>query len=84
MNESNKQVIQENKMSNTKENSKKIQNHDLLKSWKYAYSHPKDLIIGDISQGIRSRSSLRNMNNYLAFIFKIESKNIKKAESDPN
>ena len=34
----------------------------------YAYSHPKDLIIGDTSQGIRTQSSLRNINNHLAFV----------------
>ena len=60
--------------------------HDdnLSKNWKYADSHPQDLIIGDSSQGIKTRSLLRNINNYLAFILEIEPKNIKEAESDPN
>ena len=32
---------------------------DLSKDWKYVASHPKDLIIGDPSQGVRTRSSYR-------------------------
>ena len=47
-------------------------------------SHPQDLIIDDSSQWIKTRSSLRNMNNYLAFISQIESKNIKEIENDLN
>ena len=63
---------------------KKIQDKNLSKSWKYAQSHVKDLIIGDTLEGVKTRSSLRNINNYLAFISEIEAKNIKKAESNPN
>ena len=46
-------------------------------------SHPKELIIGDTQQGVRTRSYLRHMTN-LDFISQIEPKNIKEAESDPN
>ena len=46
-------------------------------------SHPKELIIGDTQQGVRTRPYLRHMTN-LAFISQIEPKNIKEAESDPN
>ena len=71
-------------MSNLEETHEEVQDHDLPKSQKYVNSHPKDLIISDTSQGIRTKSSLRNINNYLTFIFLIEPKNIKKGESDPN
>ena len=56
---------------------------NLSKNWKYA-SHPKDLIIGDTSQGVRIRSSMRNLNNYLAFVSQIKLKTIEEAENDPN
>ena len=36
--------------------------------WKYAHSHPKDQIIGDPSQEVKTRSYLKNINNYLAFV----------------
>ena len=46
-------------------------------------SHPKELIIGDTQQGVKTRSYLRHMTN-LAFISQKEPKNIKEAESEPN
>ena len=65
------------------ETSKEDLNTSLPKDWRYASSHPKDIIIGDTQQRIKTRSSLRYMNN-LAFISQIEPKNIKEAENDPN
>ena len=56
----------------------------LPRDWKYAHSHPKDQIIGDPSQGVRTRSYLKNINTYLAFVFQIEPKSIKEAENDSN
>ena len=50
------------------ETPKEPQDSNLPKNWKYAQSHPKDLIIGDTSQGIKTRSLMRNLNNYLAFV----------------
>ena len=41
---------------------------DIPKEWKYVASHPKDLIIGDPSQGVRTRSSYREELDYLAFV----------------
>ena len=64
------------------ETSKKDLDTSLPKDWRYASSHPKELIIGDTRQGIKIRSSLRHINN-LAFISQIEPKNIKEGESDP-
>ena len=41
---------------------------DLPKDWKFAINHPLDQIIGNPSSGVRTRSSLRNICNNLAFI----------------
>ena len=49
---------------------------DLPKDWKFVINHPQDQIIGNPSVGVRTRSSLRNICNNLAFISQIESKNI--------
>ena len=40
----------------------------LPKEWRYVSSHPKDLILGDPSRGITTRSSLRNTCEHAAFI----------------
>ena len=40
--------------------------------------------MGDTSQGIRIRSSMRNLNNYLAFVSQIERKTIEEAKNNPN
>ena len=48
---------------------------------KYASSHPKDLIIGDLEQGVKTRSSINLFNN-LAFVSQIEPKSLKEAEND--
>ena len=41
---------------------------DLSKKWRYVHNHPKDLIIGDPSQGVRTRVSFKDTFDYLAFI----------------
>ena len=33
----------------------------LPKDWRYAISHPKDLIIGDVSKGVSTRSKLHDV-----------------------
>ena len=40
------------------------------KVWRYASSHPKDLIIGHPKQGVKTRSSINLFNN-LAFVSQI-------------
>ena len=65
--DSNDHISQDKKIDNSK-NNEEIEDESLSKSWKYKQSHPKDLIIGDTLEGIKIRSSLRNINNYLAFI----------------
>ena len=54
-------------------------------------NHPRELtyvkdgeIIGDPRQGVRTRSSLRNTCNYVAFLSQIEPKNIDEALKDEN
>ena len=48
---------------------------DLPKDWKFVTNHPQNQIIGNPSSGVRTRSSLRNICNNLAFISQIEPKN---------
>ena len=59
-------------------------NQDLPKEWKFVINHPQDQIIGNPSNGVRTRSSLRNICNNLAFISQIEPKNINDALDDEN
>ena len=54
----------------------------LLKDWRYATSHPKDLIIGDVSKEITTRSKLYDICDRFVFISHIEPKNILEAEGD--
>ena len=56
----------------------------LPKEWRYAHGHPKELIIGDPSKGVSTRSSIRNVCDYLAFVSQIEPKSIEEAEKDCN
>ena len=57
---------------------------DLPREWRYVHHHPKDLIIGDSSQGVRTRSVLRDTFDYLVFVSQVEPTSIEEAESDPN
>ncbi|PKA62339.1 putative mitochondrial protein [Apostasia shenzhenica] len=50
--------------------------------WKYKEAHPPEQIIGDPSQGIRTRSSLQNEVNHSAFISQIKPKSFEEAEND--
>ncbi|KAJ9178719.1 hypothetical protein P3X46_010579, partial [Hevea brasiliensis] len=55
---------------------------DLPKNWKFKKNHPKDLIIGDTSKGVTTRSSFRNICNKLTFISQIEPKSIDETIND--
>ena len=57
---------------------------NLPKDWKFVIKHPQYQIIGNPSSGVRTRSSLRNICNNLAFISQIEPKNINDALVDEN
>ncbi|KAH9669581.1 Integrase catalytic domain-containing protein [Citrus sinensis] len=54
----------------------------LPKEWRYVSSHPKDVILGDPSRGVTTRSSLRNTCKHNAFIFQIEPKSFADVEND--
>ena len=56
----------------------------LPKDWKFIINHPQDQIIYNPSSGLRTRSSLRNICNNLAFISQIEHKNINDVVVDKN
>ena len=45
-------------------------------------SHPKDVILGDPSRGVTTRSSLRNTCEHAAFISQIEPQSFADAEND--
>ena len=69
-----------------KEKEKEIETNEisLPKEWKYVGSHPKELILGDPSQGIRTRSKYREEINHIAFVSQIEPHILEEAELDPN
>ena len=52
-------------------------NQYFSKEWKFVINRPQDKIIGSPSSGVRTRSSLRNICNNLAFISQIEPKKYK-------
>ena len=54
----------------------------LLKDWRFASSHPKELTIGDESKGVTTRSKFHDFCGQFAFISHIEPKNILEAEGD--
>ena len=59
-------------------------NDELPKEWKASKDHPLDNIIGDISKGVTTRHSLKDLCNNMAFVSMIEPKNIKEAIVDDN
>ena len=54
----------------------------LPKNWRYATSHHKDLIIGDVSKRVTIRPKLHDIYFHFAFISHILSKNILEAEGN--
>ena len=60
---------------------KDVKNSDLSKNWRYAKSHPQDLIIGDALKGISARISLQQAAN-CAFISQIVPKKVDEALED--
>ena len=59
-------------------------NDALPREWKTSRDHPLDNIIGDISKGVTTRHSLKDLCNNMAFVSMIEPKNIKEAIVDDN
>ena len=58
------------------------ENDNLPKEWKTSRNHPLDNIIGDISKGVTTRHSLKDLCNNMAFVSLIEPKNFKEAIID--
>ena len=54
----------------------------LPNDWIYETSHPEDLILGDISKGVTTRSKLHDTCDHFAFMLHIESKNILKVDGE--
>ena len=54
---------------------------ELFKEWRYAKSHPLEVILGSPFHGVRTRSSFQNICNFHAFLFQIEPKSFLEAES---
>ncbi|KAH9743963.1 Integrase catalytic domain-containing protein [Citrus sinensis] len=54
----------------------------LPKGWRHVSSHPKDLILGDPSSSITTRSSFRNTCEHTGFISQIEPKSFADVEND--
>jgi hypothetical protein len=71
-----------NKEESIKNASHLEQEQQFPKSWRIVKDHPIDQILGDPSQGVNTRSSLRNVCNNMAFVSEIEPKNIEEAETD--
>ena len=87
------EFLKDKKDDTSRENKKKQQektnskqdegtSQTLPKEWRYISSHPKDLILGDLSRGVTTRSSLKNTCEHDAFISQIEPKFFAKAEND--
>ena len=75
--------VEENE-DGTPPNEEKSQHLDLPQEWRTSKDHPIDQVIGDISKGVTTRSNLRNICNYLAFVSQIEPKTISEAILDEN
>jgi len=54
----------------------------LQKDWRYATSHPKDFIIGDVSKRVTTHPKLHDICGHFAFIFHTELKNILEVEGN--
>ena len=52
---------------------------DLPREWRTSIYHPLDNIISDISKGVTTRHSLKDVCNNMAFVSLIEPKNLKEA-----
>ncbi|KAH9728331.1 Integrase catalytic domain-containing protein [Citrus sinensis] len=74
--------IQEEHHEETNAEQNEGTSQTLPKEWRYVSSHPKDVILGDPSRGVTTRSSLRNTREHAAFISQIELKSFADAKND--
>ena len=58
--------------------------NNLSKEWRYHHNHPKKLIIGEPTHGVRTHSSLKDAFNHCTFVSHLEPKTIDEAEKDYN
>ena len=79
-----KEIELEDKSAGIEADNISKEHSDLPKEWRYAHNHPKELIIGDPTLGIKTRSSFRENLDYIAFVSQIEPNCIEEAENDPN
>ena len=56
----------------------------LPKAWKFVQNHPKELIIGDPSKKVRTRSFSKQLIHNFALVSLIEPKNVNDALQDEN
>ena len=74
-----------NDKGNNEDPPEEVKSNDALpREWKTSRDHPLDNIIGDISKGVTTRHSLKDLCNNMAFVSMIEPKNIKEAIIDDN
>ena len=57
---------------------------DLPRAWKFDQNHPKELIIGDPSEKVRTHSSTKQLMDNFALVSHFESKNVVDALKDKN
>ncbi|KAH9792990.1 Integrase catalytic domain-containing protein [Citrus sinensis] len=74
--------IQEEHHEETNAEQNEGTSQTLPKELRYVSSHPKDVILGDPSRGVTTRSSLRNTCEHAAFISQIEPKSFADEEND--
>ena len=80
---SSKNVTQE-EQEQEEENKMEDSPNDLPKAWKFVQNHPKELIIGDLSEKVRTRSSSKLLIDNFALVSLIEPKNVNDALQDEN
>ena len=51
-------------------------------NWKHKSSHPKDLIIGNLDEGIITRSKIRGLSGNFALVSELEPKSVEEALID--
>ncbi|KAH9658635.1 Integrase catalytic domain-containing protein [Citrus sinensis] len=76
------QEDRQEEQTNTELEQEECISQTLPKEWRHVSSHPKDVILGDPSRGVTTRSSLKNTCEHNAFISQIEPKSFADAEND--
>ena len=72
----------ENVLENEHEKDCKTSDYSQPRAWRYNKSHPLDQVIGNVNEGVKTRSSMLNEVTFSAFIFEIEPSNVDEALSN--